>query len=136
VLLERYVYSRGLLSVSLWQIDGSSGLFSYVSDPLVTADPFGLVRLFTSQGVEVDAYAGPLAGGKEHSPLHVHVREGNIETRVLMENYHKKGKLVAARGSVYPGDREMTRKMRRVLMPNIDELSEKAKSVFERGGCG
>ncbi|MFZ6181317.1 DUF6531 domain-containing protein [Nannocystis pusilla] len=112
---------------------GSSRLYGYTSDPLSWADPLGLVRIKTVGGVEVNAYAGPAVGGDEHAPLHAHVREGDKETRVLMEDYTKKGKIVARKGDVYPGDDALTKRMKKVIKGNLDELAQDTRNVFETG---
>jgi hypothetical protein len=85
--------------------------------------------------VQVNAYPGPPAGGVEHLPLHAHVHEGKLETRVLMEDYYKKGKLVGRAGEVYPGDPAMTKRMRKTVGNNMPSLAEKTRSVFHTGSC-
>lgn len=94
-----------------------------------------MVRIHTVANVEVNAFPGPAVGGIEHAPLHAHVVEGRARTRVLMEDYTKKGKIVGVKGSVYPGDRAMTRNMKKVVDESLDELAAKTKAVFETGTC-
>jgi len=96
----------------------------------------GQVRIHTENGVEVNAYPGPDVGGIEHKPLHAHVEQaGRRETRVLMEDYEKKGKIVARKGDVYPGDPPLSKKARKVVSRNLDDLAAKTDSVFRTGGC-
>ena len=83
----------------------------------------------------VSAYPGPAIGGIEHTPLHAHVVEGKAETRVLMENYVKKGKVIAQKGEVYPGDPQMSKSMKKVVNEAFDDLAAKTKAVFETGIC-
>jgi RHS repeat-associated protein len=112
-----------------------SGEYQYVGDPNVEIDPLGLIRILTEGKIEVNAYPGPKVGGVEHAPLHAHVHEGGLETRVLMEDYYKKGKLVASTGDVLPGDPSMTKKMKKVIKSKLDELATMTRDVFETGGC-
>ncbi|ATB35060.1 hypothetical protein CYFUS_000472 [Cystobacter fuscus] len=117
------------------RLAGGTEFYAYCPDPLLEIDPLGLVRIHTEGPVAVNAYPGPLAGGVEHSPLHAHLNEGKFETRVLMEDYYKKGKLVGSAGDVYPGDPDMTKNMKKVVKKNLDELKMKTRSVFETGKC-
>ena len=108
----------------------------YPGDPLTWLDPMGQVRIHTENGVEVNAYPGPDVGGIEHKPLHAHVEQaGRRETRVLMEDYEKKGKIVARKGDLYPGDPPLSKKARKVVSRNLDDLAAKTDSVFRTGGC-
>lgn len=117
-------------------LEGGLGVHAYVGDPTVWYDPLGLVRIHTENGVEVNAYAGPDAGGIEHLPLHAHVNQaGERESRVLMDDYYKKGELVAETGDVYPGDPKLSKKARKVVDGNLPDLQHKTKQVFETGGC-
>jgi hypothetical protein len=109
--------------------------FAYTKNPLSWIDPNGLLEILRSGRVTVDAYAGPPAGGKEHLPLHAHVREGNYETRVLMEDYYKKGKRVGCKGDVYPGDPAMTKDMKKLTKDpaTLSLLARRTEQVFHTG---
>jgi len=122
-------------SITISEITSSNSFYAYVTNVNSHIDPLGLVRIHTEGNIEVNAYPGPAVGGKEHAPLHVHVVEGKNETRVLMEDYYKKGKLAGSKGDVYPGDPAMSKKMRKVVEENLDQLAVDAKSVFETGSC-
>ncbi len=136
ISLSRYATSGDFAAIALDVMRGSdAALYRYVFDPTVWSDPLGLVRIHTENGVEVNAYPGP-PGGKEHLPLHCHVNQaGEVETRVLMQDYYKKGSLVASTGDVYPGDPALSRKAKKVIKKNLDELAEQTESVFRSGGC-
>ena len=114
---------------------GGLNTYAYARNSLSWIDPNGLVEIHRSGGVTVDAYPGPPAGGKEHSPLHAHVREGSTETRVLMEDYKKKNVVVACAGDVYPGDPAMTKGMKKMMKePGIlPTLQARTHSVFTTG---
>jgi len=112
---------------------GGMELYNYVHDANAWVDVLGLVRIHTEDGVKINAFPGPAAGGIEQAPLHVHVIDGSTETRVLMEDYSKKGKLIGKKGEVYPGDLPMTKKMKKVVENNIDSLEKKANEVFTTG---
>ena len=134
--LITYVMTSGFSHTSLGDLyQAGSSVFRYPGDPLTWVDPTGRVRILTENGVEFNAYPGPPAGGIEHLPLHAHVEEAGKETRVLMEDYVKKGELVGAMGEVYPGDPSLSKKARRVIRRKLDELAEKARSVFNTGSC-
>lgn len=110
-------------------LKGGWEFYAYVKDPCTWIDPFGLARIHTSGNVAVSAYPGPAVGGIEYAPLHAHVVEGKAETRVLMEDYIKKGKVVARKGEVYPGDPEMSKSMKKVVGELFDDLASKTKAV-------
>jgi len=116
---------------------GGLALYGYVEDPTIELDPRGLVAiLWEVQGsVDAQAYPGPPAGGKEHKPLHFHLYEGDDETRILAEDYYKKGKLVASTGDKYPGDAAPTKNMRALVRNNLATLVRRTREVFETGGC-
>lgn len=116
-------------------IIAGSGEYQYVIDPNIEIDPLGLIRILTQGKIEVNAYPGPKVGGVEHAPLHAHVHEGALETRVLMEDYYKKGKLVAAKGDVLPGDPSMTKSMKKVIKSKLEEIAQKTQNVFDKGSC-
>lgn len=100
-------------------------------------DPLGLVRIHTENGVEINAYAGPDAGGIEHLPLHAHVSQaGERDTRILMEDYYKKGELAGDAGDVYPGDPKLSKKAKKVVDRNLPDLMHKTDRVYRTGGCG
>lgn len=68
--------------------------YAYVPDPFVWMDPLGLIQIGRLGSAIAEAFAGPAVGGIEHAPLHAHLKDGASKTRVLMEDYYKKGKLV------------------------------------------
>jgi RHS repeat-associated protein len=116
---------------------GGLNLYSYVLNPLAWIDPFGLININVgNEGpVTVHAYPGPPAGGNEHLPLHAHLYENKLDVRVLMQDYYKKGKLVARKGDVYPGDDKMTKSMRRAVKNNLEVYAEKTGKIFNTGKC-
>lgn len=118
------------------RLSGGSELYAYCPNPLLETDPLGLIRILTSGSVAVNAYPGPPAGGIEHAPLHAHVHEGKLETRVLMEDYYKKNVKIASAGDVYPGDPAMTKRMKKVVSSNLEDLKVKTHKVFNTGSCG
>lgn len=89
--------------------------------------------------MKVEAFPGPAAttARPEHKPLHVHVREKGqkVEMRVLMEDWVDGGKLKGRTGDVYPGDRSLTKKEKRVVSRHMDDLPGKTDSVFRTGAC-
>jgi RHS repeat-associated protein len=119
------------------KLDGGLNNYAYVLNPLSWIDPLGLVKINVGDEgpINVEAYAGSPIGGKEHLPLHAHLLEGKLETRVLMEDYYKKGKLIANKGDVYPGDIAMTKAMKRAIKKNLDVYAIKTRSVFYTGKC-
>jgi RHS repeat-associated protein len=135
--LDSYAFWNSFHATRAYDLyGGSTSAYLYPGDPNGWVDPFGQVRIHTENGVEVNAYPGPPAGGIEHLPLHAHVEEaGQKETRVLMQDYYKKGKLVGTAGDVYPGDPPLSKKARKVIKANLPELSAKTDSVFHTGGC-
>ncbi|NVB39493.1 hypothetical protein G6O69_16745 [Pseudenhygromyxa sp. WMMC2535] len=136
LVLGSYVRSGDVGPHHLDELHGSTSLYAYVGDPLVWVDPFGLVRIHTQNGVAVNAFAGPAAGGIEHAPLHAHVVEnGNREVRVLMEDWIDNGRFKGAMGDVYPGDPALSKRARKVISKNLDDLARKTREVFETGGC-
>ncbi|MEM6991891.1 MAG: DUF6531 domain-containing protein [Myxococcota bacterium] len=121
---------------SIGDLSSNTSLYAYVGDPLMYSDPFGLVRIHTENGVAVNAYAGPPAGGIEHKPLHAHVVEnGKREVRVLMEDWIDNGRVKGRKGQVYPGDPDLSKRARKVIAKNLDDLARKTREVFETGGC-
>jgi hypothetical protein len=52
-----------------------------------------------------------------------------------MQDYYKKGKLVASRGDVYPGDPAMTKAMKRAIRNNLDVYADRTERVFNTGSC-
>ena len=114
---------------------GGVNSYAYARNSLSWIDPSGLIEIHRSGAVTVDAYPGPPAGGKEHLPLHAHVRDGSTETRVLMEDYYKKGKRVGCAGDVYPGDPAMTKGMRKMMKDPalLPTLQSRTRSVFDTG---
>jgi hypothetical protein len=50
-----------------------------------------------------------------------------------MEDYFKKGKLVARRGEVYPGDPPMTKAMRKAVNKNLAHYAKQTNCVFNTG---
>lgn len=128
-------YSARYVSMDPLGLAGGTNQFVYTSNSNLWIDPYGLIRILTNGNVEVNAYPGPDAGGKEHLPLHVHVKEGKQKTRVLMEDYYKKGKLVAKKGDKYPGDNDMSKGMRKIIDKHLSDLAEKAKKIFSKGKC-
>jgi RHS repeat-associated protein len=118
-------------------VAGGLATYGYVGDPTVELDPRGLVAiLWEVQGsVDVQAYAGPPAGGIEHLPLHFHLYEGREQTRILAQDYFKKGKLVGSAGDTYPGDAAPTKKMRAIVRQHLATLVRRTRDVFGTGGC-
>jgi RHS repeat-associated protein len=112
---------------------------AYVRNPNGWVDPLGLVEIDRAGSVTVDAYAGPPAGGIEHSPLHAHFREGKgrdaVETRILMEDYYKKGQRVGCKGEPYSDDPAPTKNMRKILRDpaRVETLATKTRNVFNTG---
>ncbi len=137
LLLSPYVRVREFGRNSVHDLTSSSSLYAYVGDPMIWVDPFGLVRIHTEGGVEVNAYPGPPAGGIEHKPLHAHVTGSNQgrETRVLMEDWFDNGRLKGSRGEVYPGDPALSKRARKIIRNNLDDLARKTDEVFNTGGC-
>ncbi|WP_338846801.1 hypothetical protein V8J88_23910 [Massilia sp. W12] len=76
----------------------------------------GLVNINVGNegSVVVNAYASPAVGGSEHAPLRVHVEDGKTVSRVLMEDYYKKGKLVGQAGDAYPGDPDLKKGIKKI----------------------
>jgi RHS repeat-associated protein len=116
-------------------------LYAYAPNPLGWIDPLGLVNINQGNevGLRVHAYPSPPAGGDEHLPLHAHLYEGKPndptapQTRVLMEDYYKEGKLVVSKGEVYPGDPPMTKSMKKAIKKNLDKYAEETNCVFNTG---
>jgi len=136
VTLGPYTKRGELGPHGLHELSSNTSLYAYVGDPLVWCDPFGLVRIHTEKGVKINAYAGPPVGGIEHLPLHVHVNEaGNREVRVLMEDWVDGGRLKGRAGEVYPGDPALSKKARKIIRNNLDDLARKTNSVFNTGSC-
>jgi len=83
-----------------------SSFYSYVIDSNSLIDPFGLIEILSEMGVSVHAYPGPDVGGIEHlNPLHVHMYEGGIETKIALEDFETGGKKYKA-GDAIPGKKE------------------------------
>jgi RHS repeat-associated protein len=137
---NRFRYYDPKLAVYISQdplrLAGGHVLYGYSEDPLFGSDPFGLVDILRTGGpIDVDAYPGPAVGGPEHAPLHFHMREQEHETRVLVEDYYKKGRLVARAGQVYPGDKPLTKRMRKVIAEHFSTFAARARAVFNTGQC-
>jgi RHS repeat-associated protein len=128
-----YVVSNVAASTGAVELTGATSQYQYPLDPIGWIDPFGLIEILRDGPVTVDAYPGPPAGGVEHTPLHAHVQEGNAKTRVLMEDYYKKGNLVGSSGEVYPGDPAMTKRMKKTVKNNLADLERDTRSVFNKG---
>ncbi|WP_437328385.1 DUF6531 domain-containing protein [Sorangium sp. So ce381] len=107
--------------------------YAYVHCPNTSIDPLGLIEIDRIGNVKIHAYPGPLAGGNEHAPLHIHLYEGNYETRVLMEDWIDSGRLKGNFGQVYPGDGALTKNMKRALRGRLKKLAEIAEKVFTTG---
>ena len=116
---------------------GGINLYQYAPNATGWVDPWGWVRINVGNegAVTVNAYPGPNAGGIEHAPLHAHLNEGKLEVRVLMEDYYKKGKLVASAGDVYPGEPDLTKGMKKAIKSNLSLYQEKTKKIFNSGSC-
>lgn len=112
---------------------GGPLLYAYVTDPSTAIDPFGLINILVQGSVTVKAFPSTEIGGTEHRPLHVHVWDGQRQTRVLMQDWTDAGRLKGRRWEVYPGDREMTKNMKRVIEKHGAFLEREASSVFSTG---
>ena len=76
-----------------------------------------------------------LAGGGDGGGGSGKGREGNYETRVLMQDYYKKGKRVGCTGDVYPGDPAMTKDMKKIVGDpgTLSTLASRTHSVYHTG---
>jgi RHS repeat-associated protein len=136
LLMAPYIRRGEFGQHSLQDLTSTTSLYGYVEDPMVWIDPFGLVRIHTDGGVEVNAYPGPPAGGIDHKPLHVHVNEaGERETRVLMEDWVDNGRVKGRMGEVYPGDPALSKRAKKVIKRHLDDLARKTDEVFHTGSC-